>query len=161
MPIVVLVLFGCGYSTVKKNGTPFPGRSLHVALFTNGSYQPDVEGSLRHALVDELAATASGEQSAEKSADLLLNGDIESLVIDTAAYSERDRARIYRVSLTVQARVIDRKNGKVLWKTKEVAREEYPANTDMASQRNARDAAIASVCREMARLLVIQMDRVF
>jgi hypothetical protein len=142
---------------VKKNGSPFPGRSLHVALFTNGSYQPDVEGYLRRALVDELAGTASGEQSA----DLLLNGDIESLVIDTAAFSERDRARMYRVSLTVQARVTDRKTGKVLWKTKEIAREEYPANTDMASQRNARDAAIAAVCREMARLLVIQMDRAF
>lgn len=161
MPVVVLVLFGCGYSAVKKTGSPFPGRSIHVELFTNGSYQPDVEGYLRRALVDELAVTASGERSRERSADLLLSGDIESLAIDTAAFSKLDRARIYRVSLTVQARITDRKSGKVLWKTKEVAREEYPANTDMASQRNARDAAIVAVCRDMARLLAIQMDRAF
>jgi hypothetical protein len=157
----MVAMAGCGYSAVKKNSSPFPGRSLHVALFANNSYQPDVEGFLRRALVDELAVTLSRDQAAEKSAELLLGGDIESLVIDNAAFSAKDRARLYRISLTVQARVTDRKSGKLLWQTKEVVREEYPATTDMALQRNARDAAIAGACREMARLLVIQMNRSF
>src|SRR5512138_1697206 len=121
----MLVLTGCGY-TVQKGSGPFPGRSLHVGMFANSTYQPDVEGKLRLSLVDELAISSPGRLVDVNHADLLLTGDVESLIIENAGFSSQDKAAIYRIVLTVQARVSDRKNGKILWKTSETVREEYP-----------------------------------
>ena len=158
---VLLALTGCGYSTVRKSSGLFSGRSVHVEMFANSTYQPEVEGKLRLALVDELSIFSPGGLTEGNVADLLLSGDVESLIVENAAFSQQDKAVIYRIVLTVQARVSDRKSGRVVWKTTESVREEYPAGTDMALQRNARDTAIAAACREMARHLVTQMSRAF
>lgn len=157
----LLALTGCGYSIVHKGAGPFPGRSLHVGMFANRTYQPEVEGKLRLALLNELAAASSPRVEDEPSADLLLGGEVESLVIETVAFTRLDTAAIYRVMLTVQATVSDRKSGKIVWKGMETVREEYPASTVVALQRNARDAAVAAACREMARHLVNRMTREF
>lgn len=146
---------------MRQNSTPFAGRPLYVSLFTNSTYQPDIEGELRRALLDEGVLSSLDIRSAEKSADLLLSGDIESLNLETSAFSARDKVKMYRVVLVVEAKVSDRKSGKVLWKAKETVREEYPANAEMALQRNARDAAVAAACREMAQHLLLQMNRAF
>lgn len=159
--LVMLALSGCGYAPVRRDAGQFAGRSMHVALFTNSTYQPEVEGRLRLALVDEIAVSFPGRLAERGDADLLVDGDIESLVVENAAFSQQDKAGIYRIVFTVQARISDRKNGRVLWKSTETVREEYPAGTDMALQRNARDAAVAAVCREMAKRLVSQMNRAF
>ncbi len=154
-------LTGCGYSVVQKGAGPFAGRSMHLEMFANRTYQPDIEGRLRLFLVDELSASSSARLAESTDADLLVTGDVESLTIENAAFTQLDRAGVYRMVLTVQARVSDRKSGKILWKGTETVREEYPAGTDMALQRNARDTAISSVCKEMARHLVSQMNRAF
>lgn len=159
--IVLLTLSGCGYSAVKRDAGPLDGRSLHVKMFANGGYLPNVEGQLRLALLDELSRSRAGEQVGEQAADLTLSGEIESLELENAAFSAADKAMLYRVALTVQAVLTERKSGRVLWKSRETVREVYPASADMALQRNSRDAAVAATCREMARYLVAQMNRAF
>lgn len=162
-PLLVALVFlsGCGYSAVKRDAGPFYGRSLQVNLFANGSYQPNPEGELRRALFDELARSGAGEVGAEPDADLTLSGEIESIDIENGAFSGRDTAMKYRVALTVQSVLTERKSGTVLWRSRETVRQEYPVHADMALQRNSRDAAIAASCREMARRLVSQMNRAF
>lgn len=159
--IVLLTLSGCGYSAVKRDASPFLGRSLHVKMFANSSYQANVEGQLRLALIDEISRSGGGEQVGEQAADLILSGDVESLDLENAAFSGSDKAMMYRVVLTVTAVLTERKSGRVLVKSRETVREVYPVNSDMALQRNSRDAAITASCREMARYLVAQMDRAF
>lgn len=163
LPLLIILLFlsGCGYSTVKRNASPLYGRLLHVNMFVNGSYQPNLDGELRLALLDEIAKSGTGELAAEQAADVTLSGEIESLVLENAAFSASDKAMKYRFVLTVQAVLTERRSGTVFWKSKEIVREEYPANADMALQRNSRDAAITASCREMARRLVTQMNRAF
>ena len=159
--ILLIVLSGCGYSAVKRGASPLYGRLLHVKMFANGSYQPNVDGLLRLALLDEIAKSGGGEQAAEQVADLTFSGEIESLDLENAAFSASDKAMKYRLVLTVQAVLTERRSGKVLWKSREIVREEYPVNADMALQRNSLDAAISASCREMASRLVTQMNRAF
>jgi hypothetical protein len=159
--LVLFTLGGCGYTVVSKGASPFAGRSLAVAPFVNSSYQPEVEGELRRALVDEIALGSSMVLSAETSADILLSGEIESLSLEPTAFSAGDKARLYRVTLVAQATALDRQSGKVLWKGKHTVRQEYPANTVMGLQRNAKETAIASACVEMARQLMFLMNRSF
>lgn len=161
LPLLVTLLFlaGCGYTPLRKDGGPFEGRSIQVATFANSSHYPEVEGRLRQALFSELASLPNPMD--KEGAELLIDGEVENLNLESVAFSGQDKVLIYRIQLTVLARVIERKNGKVIWKSRETVREEYPANSDMALQRNSRDWAISEASREMARHLVLQMKRMF
>ncbi len=161
LPLLVALFFlaGCGYTPLRKDGAPFDERSIQVATFANSSHYPEVEGRLRQALSKELAFLPI--TLGEDGADLLLDGDVESLNLESVSFSGQDKVLIYRIQLTVLARVIEGKSGKVIWKAREIVREEYPANSDMALQRNARDWAVSEACREMAHHLVLQMRRFF
>lgn len=160
--LVILIIFvsGCGYSLANRSSSQLHGRSLYVGMFANSTYQPNLEGQLRLAVMNELVA-GPGQLVPENLADLVLSGEIESLAIETAAYSSQDKANFYRLILILQARLVDKKSGRVIWKTKETFRDEYPATADLALQRNARDAAIAAICKSSAIRLVRQLNQSF
>lgn len=158
--LATLVIAGCGYSLAGRKNSPVSGRSMHVAMFANRTYQPNVDGELRKALLAEISA-GQQDQVPEKVADLQLTGEIEFLSIDTSAFSAQDRAMLYRLSISVEARVVESGSGKVIWQGSETVTDLYPATADLAQQRNSRDAAIKAVCREMARRLHMSIDRAF
>jgi len=158
--MLIFFISGCGYSLANRSSSPLQGRSLYVGMFTNKTYQPNLEGQLRLALMNEFAA-GPGQLVPENLADLVLSGEIESLAVETAAYSSQDKANFYRLVLTLQSRLVDMKSGRVLWKTKETFRDEYPANADLALQRNAQEAAIAAICKSSARRIVRQLNQSF
>ena len=153
------LLHGCGYSLYAKGTAIPPGRSVDVRLFANRTYQPNIEGELRRALVGELVSR--GYAAGDAQSDYLVSGEILSLSMDTAAFSSADRAMLYRVVIEVQMQLSERRSGKVVWKGTENVRGEYPANADLALQRNAREAAVASICAKAAQLLTARMNNVF
>jgi hypothetical protein len=155
---LLLILSGCGYTLASRNSS-LQGRTIDVAMFANRTYQPDIDALLRLAFVNEL--TTDGLVVGGKDAGLAISGEIESLLNDATAYSATDTVMLYRVTITITAELLDRKSGKPLWRGTETGRQDYPANTDLALQANARDAAIASVCRSMAKILVTKMGNTF
>jgi len=159
--ITLLAISGCGYSVVSRSSGQLDGKLLNVQMFANRTYQPNVEAQLRRALLDEIQGSGAGTIAPEQSADMILSGDVESLVIENVAFSAQDKAMMYRVVLTVQANLQERTSGRVIWKTRETVRQEYPANVDTALLRNSRDAAIAASCREMAGRLARQFRQAF
>lgn len=160
LAVILLLQTGCGYSLTGRHSSPVSGRSLHVAMFANRTYQPNVDGELRKALLTEIASKTAGIVS-ENTAELHLTGEIESLTIDSSAFSSQDKAMLYRLAFSVQARLVEARSGKVIWQGKETVIDNYPATADLALQRNSRDAAIKAVCSEMARRLSISVNRAF
>lgn len=158
---LLLALFsGCGYSLANRGESPLFGRSLAVAMFANRTYQPNIEAELRQSLVAE-AAKETPAQVPAAAADLLLEGEIESLSLETVAFSSVDTARFYRLALSLKAQLVDRRSGRIVWKASETVRKEYPAGSDLALQRNARDAAIQAICQSMARQIVAHINQAF
>jgi hypothetical protein len=157
--IVLGMVSGCGYTLAGKGTGLIRGHRIAVDMFANRTYQPGIEGKLRLALVDELAAGGNDIETA--GADLVMTGEIESVSLDAAAFSAVDRAMLYRAVLTAQMRLVEKMSGKVVWKSTETVSQEYPSSTDLALQRNARDAALSDICGKMARTVVNRMNQAF
>lgn len=152
------LLTGCGYSLALKSGL-LEGRDVQVGMFANRTFQPDVEAKLRLAMVNELMAR--GEHPVTAEASLTLTGEVEKLVVETIAFSAADKARLYRVTLAVNAQLFDKKSGKVLWKGGESLTQDYPAALDLALQKNARDAAVAEACKSISKALLARVNQSF
>lgn len=152
------LLNGCGYSLAVKTGL-FEGRDVQVGMFANRTYQPDVEAKLRLAMVQELMAR--GERPVSAEANLTVSGEVDRLVIETVAYSATDKASLYRVTIAVNAELLDKKSGRILWKGGENLSQDYPATLDLALQKNARDAAVTEVCKAISKVLLARMNQSF
>jgi hypothetical protein len=153
------MLSGCGYTLAGRETGLIKDRRIAVSMFANRTYQPGIEGKLRLALVSELAA--GGNQVETSDAELVIAGEIESLTLETAAFSSADKAMLYRAVMTVQMQLAEKKSGKIIWKSSETVRQEYPSSADLALQRNARDAALSTLCEKMARTVVNRMNQAF
>lgn len=153
------MFYGCGYSLVAGNSTVPRGQSVSVKMFANRTYKPNIEGEFRRALVNELVSR--GQIVGDDAADFEISGEIVSLSIDAAAFSAADRAMIYRVVVEIRMQLAERKTGKVVWKGSEIITREYPATADLALQRNAREAALSSICAAAAQLLTAKMNQSF
>lgn len=159
LSVAVAMLYGCGYSLATRNSTVPAGQSLTVQMFANRTYQANIEGELRRALVNELVSR--GQIVSDEVSAFEISGEIVSLSIETAAFSAVDRAMIYRVVVEIRMQLAERQNGKVIWKGSELISQEYPAAADLALQRNAREAALSSICATAAQRLVASMNQSF
>ena len=164
--LLVLLLFallgsisGCGYYLAGGGESLIRERKVAVGMFANRTYQSSLEGKLRLALVSELAGRGSYAEAGSN--DLVMTGEIESLSIDTAAFSSADKAMLYKVSMTVQVQLAENESGKVVWKSSETLQQDYPSAANLALQANARDAALTTLCDKMARTLVNRMNQAF
>jgi hypothetical protein len=153
------LLAGCGYSLTNRNSVIKRGQTIDVRMFANRTYQPNIEADLRLAFVNELVSR--GEKVSGNLSDLVVSGEIVSLGVDASAFSGIDQAMYYTVSVVVQAQLTDRRSGKIVWKGTEITRQGYPANTDLALQRNSHVAAVSAACATAARLIVVKMNQSF
>lgn len=154
------VLFhGCGYSLAVRNTVIPSAQTVDVRMFANRTYQPNIDAELRQALVNELLSR--GEKVVPEPADFIISGEIAALKVDPAAFSAVDEAMLYTIVLEVHAEFTDRRSGKVVWKGAETIRQGYPANDDLALQRNSHSAAVSAACAKAARLLVVKMNQSF
>jgi len=135
------------------------GQTVDVKMFANRTFQPNIEADLRQSLVNELVAR--GARVSSELSDFIISGEISSLSADASAFSATDQASYYTVTVAFQAQLSERRSGKVIWKGAETIKQGYPANSDLALQRNAHAAAVASACETAARLFVIKMNQSF
>jgi hypothetical protein len=159
--ILLLMLNGCGYSRAGRSSPLLQGRSLSLAMFANKTYQPNIEAEFRRALLNELALRGENIKP-ETAADLIIAGELDSASkIVATAYSAADKAMMYSFELTATMQITDRQSGKIIWKSAETAKQEYPATADLGLQRNNREAAITALCARMAKILVQKMAQAF
>lgn len=157
--VAVLLISGCGYRFTSNDLVVPLDKSLHVGMFTNRTYQANADGELRQAFVSTLASR--GVKVGDELSDYSLTGEILTMSAGASAFSSVDTARFYTITLTVQAVLTDRRSNKVIWKGDEVVRQGYPANSDLALQRNAHDAAVSAACVNAARILTTRMNQAF
>lgn len=158
--VLLLLLNGCGYTLAGRSSSTVQGRSLYPALFTNRSYQPDVEAELRRALLDELAQRGE-EIGPEGSADLILAGEIDVASSAITAYSAADTAKMYAFTLQATVTLRERKSGKVILKFTESVRQDYPVTANINLQRNSREAGIKAACGKLALVIAEKMNQAF
>ncbi len=156
--LVIFCLAGCGYHAANWDTSPYSGagKTIDIRIFANKTYKPNVEGVMADALVDQFARS-KGLEVQSSDADLTLSGEVVSYGYGAVAYSAADVITDYSASMTVSATLRKSKTQQVLWKGTLSWSQTFPANSNIALQQNAEDAAIQEICRKIAQKLYVNV----
>jgi hypothetical protein len=136
------------------------GKTMNIPLFVNKTFKPNLEGVLANALIDEFASK-KGLQVESSDADLTLSGEVLDYKTSAIAYSASDTVKEYSSSMKISATLRRNSTMKVLWKGQLSWSQSFPANTDIALQQNAEDAAIQEICSQLAQELYVTISSDF
>lgn len=134
-------------------------RNIWVPFFSNVSISPTAQTVLRRAFYEELNALRGLAPAAnEESADLAMKARILSYSITTVSYDAFDRARQFNLALNVELEIV--KNGQTvpLWKGQIQGTKQFPANSDLALQRNAEEQALDAAARIIAHKFISALE---
>jgi outer membrane lipopolysaccharide assembly protein LptE/RlpB len=166
---VSFLLGGCGYHISGGTNTPslITGKTIAIPMWRSKSYRPNLEAVLTGSLVDEFAFRSGGRVVAEDFADLLLTGTIDSYTKVAISYTAADQVKEYRLTMTINAALTEKRSQKVLWKGILFSSQDYPAIIDpslpntIALQQNSEEVALQEISRKLAQQLFQKMSENF
>ncbi|MBI2355429.1 MAG: hypothetical protein HYV06_10490 [Deltaproteobacteria bacterium] len=151
--IALSLLAGCGYRLAGSAGNRLaPGQSLWVAFIVNESISPTAQTVIRRALLEEgHAMRGLAPAGGEADADLRVSGTLRSYYTRAISYTPQDLAREFRLTIDVELELRRKGAEAPLWKGMLQASQDFPANTNLAFQRSAEEAALAAASRILAQ----------
>lgn len=159
--LLLSLLAGCGYRLAgSADNRLASGQSLWVAFIANETVSPTAQTVLRRSLLEE-AHSMRGMVPAGSMADanLLVSGALRSYTIQAVSYTAADRAREFRLTIAVELELHRQGETAPLWKGTLQSVQDYPANTDLALQRNSEEAALAAAGRKLARKFLSNVEQ--
>lgn len=156
LAIIVLTLAGCGYQlTNATHQRQSIGQTVWVPFIANESVSPTAQTVVRRALYDEYHALRGLlPAESEAAADLRITGRLVSYSSKAVSYSALDRAKGFSLLLDVELAAYRKGAAVPLWKGTLQASQDYPANSDLALQRNAEERALEAAARKIAQKLI-------
>ena len=166
--VVLLVLLlgtaaGCGYHvTNTQSGRLGVARNIWVPFFINESISPTAQTVLRRAFYEELHALRGlNPAAAAASADLVMKARLVSYSSKAVSYNSLDQAREFNLSLDVELEIAKKGETLPLWKGLVHATKQYPANRDLALQRNAEEQALDAAARIIAHKFITALEETY
>lgn len=158
---------GCGYS-LSGRGSFLPAyiKIIGVPMFVNSTTVFDVEKRITERVIAEFIGRGKYRiESATTGVDGLLTGEIASITLAPAAFTNDRQASRYVLTLTARIEFKDMKSNKILWSNPAMQfREEFDVATDVndPSAFFGQDAnALERVATEFARSLVSSILEAF
>ena len=151
---------GCGYHLTNSS----PGRlamsqKIWVPFFSNESISPTAQTVLRRAFYDEFHALRGlSPASSEEGADLAMKARIISYSSKAVSYSAIDQAREFSLSVNVELEIYKKGQVLPLWKGQVQGSKQYPANINLALQRNAEEQALDAAARTIAHKFISALE---
>jgi hypothetical protein len=159
LPVILLVLTGCGYQTSgKANRLPADLHTVYVPMFENVTQTFRIEQVMTAAVVQELRSRTNFRivtTNQDGTADATLKGTV-NYTSNTPLTYDSVTGRISSSVVTVGMRVsLVSKSGKVIWENPSVNyREQYQVSRDTASFFDESNPAFQRVANEFAKSLV-------
>ena len=170
---VMTLLTACGYQfRVEGAGPTIGGASttasqgppprLIIRTLINGSFEPNLETRYTNYLREEFSA-GSGAQvvSDSEAADLVLTGQILSVIVPTLSFSSTATLES-RTEVVVQARVEDVRSRKVVWSQVVKGASEFFVTPDLQFNRALQNRAIEQagrfVAADLAARFLLQLE---
>jgi len=155
---LLLSLAACGY---RFTGSAGPGRlAPQQTLWVSFIDSPSAQIALRRALLDECQAlrgiTPSGSAA---SADLRISGIVKSYSNRPMSYLADDQVKEYRLTIEAELELFRKGEAVPLWKGSLKSHQDYPANSNLALQRNAEEAALAAASHIMAQKFLTAVEQ--
>jgi outer membrane lipopolysaccharide assembly protein LptE/RlpB len=165
--LVIITLFsttlGCGYHIMGRGGE-FPEgiTSLAISPLENTTKEANLSAIIVSALRREFIYRREVEIVTENKADASLQGTITDITTHSIAYDEEARAQEYRVTITLDLRLIRRDNGAILWRGDGITgSEEYLTSTDVIVEEGRKNTAIRTIADDLAEVIYIKIKERF
>ena len=154
---------GCGYRfSASGDNRIASGQSLWVAFIANDTVSPTAQTVLRRALLDEFQAMRGAVPAGSQSNGMLqIGGAFRSYTNTGISYSAIDRVREYRLTISAELEIRRRGETAPFWKGVLQASQDYPANSDLALQHNAEEAALEAASRKLSRKLITTLEQTY
>lgn len=161
LPALLLVaLTGCGYhAAIPQSRQLGAHQQVWVPFFANESISPTAQTILRRAFYDEFHAQRGlNPANSEMNADLIMKARLVSYTTKAMSYSALDQIREYSLVLDVELEISKKGEAAPLWKGQLQGSKQFPANTNLAFQRNAEDQALDAAARIIAQKFISALE---
>jgi len=158
--LVICTLSGCGYHlTNSPAGRKHTFQNVWIPFFGNESISPTAQTALRRAFYDEIHALRGlNPAESQETAGLSMKAKIVSYSTAAVSYNAKDEVREYKLSLTVELEACKKGELLPIWKGQLQGSRQYPANLDIALQRNAEDQALDAAARILAQKFITAIE---
>jgi len=158
---LVWTLAGCGYRLINSNAQQLAaGQTLWVPFIGNESVSPKAQTVIRRALYDECHALRGVVAAdSEADADLYMKGRLVSYTNKIISYTAADRVREYKLTLDVELELYRSGTALPIWKGILQGSSNYPANANLALQRNAEERALDAAARIISQKFIIATEQ--
>lgn len=165
LPFVLLLLLtsGCGYHlTNHHSGRQLDAKTIWIPFFGNESVSPVAQTVLRRSFYEEFHALRGLTPAANEAvADLTMQTRLLSYSNKATSYSSLDKAVIYTMLIEVELAIFKNGDKTPFWKGRLSAEKQYPANSNLAVQRNAEEQALDAASRIVAQKLVSALEETY
>jgi hypothetical protein len=158
---------GCGYTT--KTLLPSDIKTIHIETFKNNIditkeisakdkyevYRPDLEVTLRDAIIERIFLDGHLKMSSKDTADAVLEGEVLEYRKDPLRY-QNENVREYRISLACSFRLINSKNSEILAEEKNIIGDTtyFTTGSLQKSETDALKAAASDLARRIVNRIV-------
>ncbi len=139
---LVITVDCCGYST--RSLLPSHIKRIHIKLFENNTLKPGLDEKTTLIMTDAFRSGSGLRIVGENNADLILEGRIINYQKAPYTYTGDQSFVEYRITVTLNARCIDREKNEVFWEGNVSDWATYSDNEDLAI-----DAAIKKAAEKM------------
>ncbi len=160
----LVLLGGCGYHTPGAGDAWVggEGKTLYVELFANRTSEPYLDNHVTELVVRQLARSRQFELTEDRqTADLVLEGTVSRFESKATAFGQSDRIEDYKVTLTVQARLLENLSQEVLWQDALNRSERYAATADKNLQLEGQAQAARLAAARLAEDLRARLSNAF
>ena len=163
LAVLLNAVVGCGYHLTNSQSERLgAAQKIWVPFFSNESISPTAQTVLRRAFYEELHALRGlNPAGSEGTADLSMKARIVSYSSKAVSYNSLDQAREFSLSLEVELEIAKKGQASPLWKGQVHAAKQYPANRDLALQRNAEEQALDAAARIIAHKFISALEETY
>jgi outer membrane lipopolysaccharide assembly protein LptE/RlpB len=161
--LVLLSLPSCGYHFAGTSANRLAaGQSLWVSFIGIEIDSPSAQTVLRRALLEECHAMR-GLYPADSAAvaDLRIKGGLRTYAARAMSYTALDQVREFRLTVEVDLELYRKGETTPFWKGTIQSYQDYPANKDLALQRSAEEAALATAAHGLAQKFLIAVEQAY
>ena len=161
--VVLFFMSACGYHFAGSAGNRLAeGQSLWVSFIRVEIDSPSAQTVLRRALLEECHALRGlYPADSEATADLRMKGSLRSYAVRAMSYTSLDQVKEYRLTVQVDLELFRKGEATPVWKGTIQSYQDYPANTDLAQQRSAEEAALAAASHILARKFLMAVEQAY
>ena len=159
---ILLFFSGCGYTTHSVATSLEGATTIFVPTFKNNVdfnaerrdkslYIPLMEVQITNKLIDRFVFDGNLRIAKQEQADLILEGALLNYRRDPLRYNDDDDAEEYRISIVVSLKLLDLRNGNIIWEETSFVGDTtyFPTGPNAKSESTAIDEAVKDLAKRI------------